>query len=83
MAKGKGPGRPRLETTVHTFNITLSLREAEDDDLIAFFARHPPRQRARAVVTALRRSTHLQREILTRAGSRRPIEPAQGDETGW
>jgi hypothetical protein len=54
MAKGKGPGRPRLETTVQRIHLTLSLRMGEDDDLLAFFARHPPRQRARAVMVALR-----------------------------
>lgn len=50
----KGRGRPCLATTVHAIHITLSLREGEDDDLIAFFAQHPPRRRARAVITALR-----------------------------
>lgn len=46
--------RPSLDCTVHQFKLTLSLREGEDDDLIAFFERIPPRGRARAVVTALR-----------------------------
>ena len=39
---------------VHTIQITLSLHEGEDDDVLAYFARHPPRQRARALLTALR-----------------------------
>ena len=54
MGRGDGPGRPPLAVAVQRIQLTLSLREGEDDDLIAFFARHPPRQRARAVVTALR-----------------------------
>ncbi len=54
MAQRKGPGRPPLEVAVQRIQLTLPLREGEDDDLIAFFARHPPRQRARAVVAALR-----------------------------
>lgn len=41
IVKGNGPGRPRLEMPVHTWHITLSLREGEDDDVIAFFARQP------------------------------------------
>jgi hypothetical protein len=54
MGRGDGPGRPMLEMAVQRIQITLSLREGEDDDLIAFFAHHPPRKRARAVVVALR-----------------------------
>ncbi len=54
MARGDGPGRPPLGVAVQRIQLTLSLREGEDDDLSAFFARHPPRQRARAVMTALR-----------------------------
>jgi uncharacterized protein with von Willebrand factor type A (vWA) domain len=46
--------RPPLDCTVHQFKLTLSLREGEDDDLIDFFDRIPPRGRARAVITALR-----------------------------
>jgi hypothetical protein len=53
-AKGKRPGRPRLETPVQRIHLTLSLRVGEDDDLLAFFASHLPRQRARAVMVALR-----------------------------
>lgn len=54
MARRDGPGRPPLTMKVHTIQVTLSLREGEDDDLLAFFGRHPPRQRARAVIAALR-----------------------------
>lgn len=54
MGRGAGPGRPPLTVKVHTIQVTLSLREGEDDDLLAFFGRHPPRQRARAVIAALR-----------------------------
>jgi hypothetical protein len=54
MGRGDGPGRPMLEMAVQRIQITLSLREGEDDDLIAFFAHHPPRKRAQAVVVALR-----------------------------
>lgn len=46
--------RPLLDCTVHQFRLTLSLREGEDDDLITFFERLPPRGRARAVIAALR-----------------------------
>jgi uncharacterized protein with von Willebrand factor type A (vWA) domain len=46
--------RPRLDCEVYPVKLTLSLREGEDDDLIAFFSRIPPRGRAKAVVTALR-----------------------------
>ena len=47
-------GRPPLAVKVHTIQITLSLREGEHDDVLAYFARHPPHQRARALLTALR-----------------------------
>lgn len=54
MGRGDGPGRPPLAVVVQRIQLTLSLREGEDDDLIAFFAHHPPRKRAQAVVVALR-----------------------------
>lgn len=80
IVKGNGPGRPRLETPVHTFHITLSLREGEDDDVIAFFARQP----ARALKAALRRSASRQPAALAAGDSQLPItiEPTQGGETG-
>jgi len=46
--------RPRLTTPVRQVKLTLSLREDEDDDLIAWFDSLPTRQRARAVLAALR-----------------------------
>lgn len=54
MAHKRRRGRPPLTVKVHTIQITLSLREGEDDDVLAFFACYPPRQRARALLTALR-----------------------------
>jgi hypothetical protein len=83
MAKGKGQGRPRLEMRVHTFHLTLSLREGEDDDVIAFFARQPARGRARALKAALRRSANKQQAALAGGDNQKPkAEPGQGDETG-
>lgn len=46
--------RPKLDAAVVIVRLSLSLREGEDDDLIAFFASLPERHRARAVTTALR-----------------------------
>ncbi|MCP4428263.1 MAG: hypothetical protein GY803_27560 [Chloroflexi bacterium] len=46
--------RPRLNKPSKVVRLALSLREGEDDDLIAFFQRIPARGRARAVMTALR-----------------------------
>ena len=46
--------RPRLNTPLRRFYINLTLREGEDDDLIAFFERIPERQRVRAIKLALR-----------------------------
>lgn len=46
--------RPRLENPAVRFDITLSLRPGEDDDLIAWFEAIPPRLRAQAVVARLR-----------------------------
>jgi hypothetical protein len=54
MTDRNGPGRPPLTTAVHTFHITLSLREGEDDDIIAYLSGQPPRGRARAVIAAMR-----------------------------
>jgi hypothetical protein len=54
MADRHGPGRPPLATAVHTFHITLSLREGVDDDLIAYLSGQPLRCRARAVIAAMR-----------------------------
>lgn len=84
IVKGNGPGRPRLEMPVHTWHITLSLREGEDDDVIAFFARQPARGRARALKAALLRSASRQPAALAAGDSQLPItiEPTQGDETG-
>ena len=50
-------GRPRLAVPVHRFHINLTLREGEDDDLIAFFSKIPARQRVVAVKMALRSGT--------------------------
>ena len=47
-------GRPRLTVPVHRYYINLTLREGEDDDLIAFLANIPPRRRVKAIKTALR-----------------------------
>lgn len=46
--------RPRLDCRVQRFYINLTLREGEDDDLIAFFERIPERQRVKAIKLALR-----------------------------
>ncbi len=46
--------RPKLNTPLRRFYINLTLREGEDDDLIAFFERIPERQRVRAIKLALR-----------------------------
>jgi hypothetical protein len=52
MSKPRGrPARPEREVRVV---VHLRLREGEDDDLIAFFANTPPRQRARRLKLALR-----------------------------
>lgn len=47
-------GRPRRATAPLVINLKLLLYPGEDDDLRAFFAATPPRQRASAVKTALR-----------------------------
>ena len=54
MTRKARRGRPPLAVKVHTIQIPLSLREGEDDEGLAYFARQPPRQRARALRTALR-----------------------------
>ncbi len=54
MTHKRRRGRPPLAVKVHTIQVTLSLREGEDDDVLAFFACYPPRQRARALLMALR-----------------------------
>lgn len=46
-------GRPRLPPAV-CVGIKLTLRPGPDDDLLTFFARIPPAQRAAAVCRALR-----------------------------
>ena len=46
--------RPKLNTPLRRFYINLTLRDGEDDDLIAFFERIPERQRVRAIKLALR-----------------------------
>lgn len=46
--------RPRLAVRVRRYYINLTLREGEDDDLIAFLERVPVRQRVRAIKAALR-----------------------------
>ena len=38
MAHKRRRGRPPLAVKVHTIQVTLSLREGEDDDVLAFFA---------------------------------------------
>ena len=46
--------RPKLNTPLRRFYINLTLRDGEDDDLIAFFERIPERQRVRTIKLALR-----------------------------
>jgi hypothetical protein len=46
--------RPKLAVVVRRYYINLTLREGEDDDLIAFLDRVPLRQRVRAIKSALR-----------------------------
>ena len=57
--------RPKLDCQVRRFYINLTLREGEDDDLIAFFTHIPERQRVKAIKLALRTGnlTTLQRDI--------------------
>ena len=49
-------GRSRLIPATRRIRLTLSLRPGRDADLLDFFARIPPGQRAQAVKQALRRS---------------------------
>jgi hypothetical protein len=46
--------RPKLAVPVRRYYINLTLREGEDDDLIAFLERVPVRRRVRAIKDALR-----------------------------
>ena len=46
--------RPKLTVPVHRFHVNLTLREGEEDDLIAFLQNIAPRQRVKAVKMALR-----------------------------
>ena len=46
--------RPRLAEESIVYRTSISLRPGDDDDLIAFFARVPPRQLAAAIKTGLR-----------------------------
>jgi hypothetical protein len=46
--------RPKLTVAVHRYYINLTLREGEDDDLIALLTQVPARQRVRLVKRALR-----------------------------
>lgn len=46
--------RPSLDTPSRLYRVTLCLRPGEDDDLIAFLERLPPRGRATAVIGAMR-----------------------------
>lgn len=46
--------RPKLTCQVFRYDINMTLRQGEDDDLIAFFESIPKRQRVLAVKTALR-----------------------------
>lgn len=54
MTTQLGRGRPRLSDRPVSIRIHLRLRPGEDDDLLAFFARHAPRRRATALKSALR-----------------------------
>ena len=56
--------RRKLTSKVHRFDINMTLREGEDDDLIAFFQSIPKNRRVRAVKTALR-SGKLETDIET------------------
>jgi hypothetical protein len=55
-------GRPRLTGTVVRIKLTLSLREGEHDDLLAWFEAIPPRQRARRILAALRQGGAVLRQ---------------------
>lgn len=48
--------RPQKQGNVHRLQVTLCLWEGEDDDLIAHLVHGdiPPRQRAQAVIAAMR-----------------------------
>lgn len=46
--------RPRQTQQVITLNTKITLRPGEDDDLLGWFATIPPRERAKAIITALR-----------------------------
>jgi len=67
MSSSKRGGRPPLDTEVIRVRVTLSLRVGEDDDLIAWFAQLPARQRPR----------HLKRALRQGGVSLEPETPAQ------
>lgn len=46
--------RPKQSRPITHYNTKLSLCAGEDDDLITWFESIPPRERAKAIVTALR-----------------------------
>jgi len=48
-------GRRPLDIPVHQIRVTLSLREGDDDDLLAFLADLPYRGKAGAVKALLRK----------------------------
>ncbi len=60
--------RPRLPVPSVVIGLTLHLRPGEDDDLLAFFARIPPRQRAAALKSALRAGGMAQAEFAEAPG---------------
>lgn len=55
--------RPPLDVTVHQIRITLSLREVDDDDLIAFLSDLPFRGRSVAVKEMLRKGLQVKTKI--------------------
>jgi hypothetical protein len=54
-------GRPRLDYTPVTIRVgTFNLHPQDDEDLIVFFRRIPPRQRVAAIKAALRAGGGIQ-----------------------
>ena len=73
----KPRGRPRLPEQAVVVNLKLRLRPGVDDDLIAFFARIPPRFRAGAAKAAMRSGN-----LATAATTDLPADEAVADVLG-
>jgi len=73
----KPRGRPRLPEQAVVVNLKLRLRPGVDDDLIAFFARIPPRFRAGAAKAAMRSGN-----LATAAATDLPADDAVADVLG-